>query len=355
MKKRILSLLLVMLLSLTLFACGEKAASTTNEDAKTPDKKTSETSEKDMETEIVEKETSYNFERTFEVTDTTVTFEDGTGEVITLNKNPKKVVGFVNSYLGLWDLAGGDIIGRIDSEKNLPEAFKAAEVVGSMSTPNIEKLLSVEPDLVIIGSKYSKQMDMVDVLNANEIPYFAIEYTGFADYKYNMAVMCALTGREDLYTENVLAIENEISDVVSKIEEKEKPSVLLLFNTTKKTSVRLPNSMVGEMLETLNTNNVAENAQVSNESTTIFSLEKIVETDPDFIFYQTMGNHDKVIKRMEDELLTHPVWKDLKAVKNGNVFELPKDLYTYKPNKRYGEAYLKLAQMLYPDVFPITE
>ena len=68
-----------------------------------------------------------------------------------------------------------------------------------------------------------------------------------------------------------------------------------------------------------------------------------------------MGDHEDVLKRMDNELLSHPVWKELKAVKEGRIFELPKDLYTYKPNKRYGEAYLKLAEMLYPEIFPVAE
>ncbi|NMB09003.1 MAG: ABC transporter substrate-binding protein [Tissierellia bacterium] len=48
---------------------------------------------------------------------------------------------------------------------------------------------------------------------------------------------------------------------------------------------------------------------------------------------------------------SNPAWSTLSAVKNDRYIILPKDLYMFKPNHRYAEAYEGLAKILYPEVF----
>ena len=125
---------------------------------------------------------------------------------------------------------------------------------------------------------------------------------------------------------------------------------MLLFGSSKGISVRGSNSTVGQMLKDLNTVNISDIINDSADSKT-FSIEKIIEEDPDFIFVQTMGKIEKVEERLKKDVESNSAWSSLKAVKNDRYIILPKDLYLYKPNDRYGEAYEGLAKMLYPDVF----
>ena len=77
-------------------------------------------------------------------------------------------------------------------------------------------------------------------------------------------------------------------------------------------------------------------------------LEAIIAENPDFIFFSTMGNEEKVREYMDGELLGE-VWQSLDAVKKGNYAYLPKEMFQYKPNRRFGEAYRYLAELLYED------
>ena len=43
-------------------------------------------------------------------------------------------------------------------------------------------------------------------------------------------------------------------------------------------------------------------------------------------------------------------WKDLTAVRQGNYTFLQKDLFHFKPNARWAEAYELLAKLLYPEL-----
>ena len=51
---------------------------------------------------------------------------------------------------------------------------------------------------------------------------------------------------------------------------------------------------------------------------------------------------------LEKTLLSNPAWGGLRAVQEGRFHTLEHSLYNLKPNARWGEAYEKLADILYP-------
>jgi iron complex transport system substrate-binding protein len=80
-------------------------------------------------------------------------------------------------------------------------------------------------------------------------------------------------------------------------------------------------------------------------------MEVIIQEDPDFIFVITMGDSEKALQNLKEGIETNPAWKDLSAVKNNRYIVLPKELFHYKPNARWGESYEYVAKILYPDKF----
>ena len=90
--------------------------------------------------------------------------------------------------------------------------------------------------------------------------------------------------------------------------------------------------------------NIADNGTLLDD----LSLEVIVKSDPDFIFVTFMGaDEEKAHKVLDDTLLSNPAWSELSAVKNGRFVILPKQLFHYRPNAKWGEAYQQLADILF--------
>ena len=100
------------------------------------------------------------------------------------------------------------------------------------------------------------------------------------------------------------------------------------------------------MLEELGTCNIADNAPVLLDG---LSLEEILKEDPDYIFISTMGKEEAARAYM-DSVLADSAWQALSAVQEGRVNYLPKDLFQFKPNARWDEAYEYLAEILYPEL-----
>ena len=78
-------------------------------------------------------------------------------------------------------------------------------------------------------------------------------------------------------------------------------------------------------------------------------LESILAADPDYIFVVLQGSDaTDAQETLEKTLLSNPAWGSLRAVQEGRFHTLEHSLYNLKPNARWGEAYEKLADILYP-------
>ena len=336
-KSKILVLLLAIVMTLTDFtACGNKEADNTTEGEKKV--------EEESKTDVVE---DYGVV----IDEDTVTFTDARDKEVTIKKNPKRVVCLFNSYMDIWYKCGGEVIGRIESAKEKPvEGSEDAEIVGINGEPSLEKIMSLEPDLVIGAANMKTQLKVCEMLEESDIDVILLHNEMKEEYFKTVRIFSALTDRDDLYEKYEGEVRADIDAIVDKVSSDEHPKVLLLFGSSKGISVRGSNSTVGQMLKDLNTVNISDIINDSADSKT-FSMEKIIEEDPDFIFVQTMGKIEKVEERLKKDVESNSAWSSLKAVKNDRYIILPKDLYLYKPNDRYGEAYEGLAKMLYPDVF----
>lgn len=287
------------------------------------------------------------------ITDDKVSFIDGRGEEVTLNKKPERVVVLYNSYLEVWMQNGGNIVGRLEDgagQEPIP-GVENATIIGALGSISLEKVLEVNPDLIILNSGQKSQMELVPAIEENKIPFIAIDYVGKEDYLRLVRLFTALNDREDLYMENGVNVKDEIDYYIEKSPKDKNLKVLLMMASAKSVTARTSDSYVGEMLKDLNTLNIADtsNDALSDKN---FSIEKILEEDPDFIFVQTTGiDLEKVRERMKEDVESNPAWSSLSAVKNDRYIILPKDLYMFKANDRYGEAYKGLAEILYPEVF----
>lgn len=280
-----------------------------------------------------------------------VAVADGLGKTVVLKKNPQRVVCLYTSYLDLWDLAGGTVVGRVDSKENVPESAKAVETVGSYVKPNLEAILALQPDLILLSSGVNGQVDLIPMFEKNNIPYLALDYTNFDDYLNMLKIYTDLTGKEELYQSKGFEVKEKVDAIIARVPKDKKPSVLLLLGSAKNVSARLPDSTVGDMLQDLGAINIAYDASLKAEEMEVFSMEKVIENNPDFIFVQTMGDVAESTSRIKKDVEDNPAWGYLTAVKEGRYIYLPKDLFLFKANERYAEAYEQLARLLYPETF----
>ena len=279
------------------------------------------------------------------------TFTDDTGTSVTVQKNPKQVVSLLGSYAETWLLAGGTLAGTTDDavserELTLPES---TEIIGTVKEPNLEKVLALSPDFVILSADLEAHQDAAAVLRQAGIPCALFEVEHFADYLDMLKICTDLTGRTDLYEKNGTDVQKKIEEVKSKIPEAgEQPTILFLRAMSTTAKAKADDNMVCEMLREMGTQNIAESETSLLEE---LSMEVILQKDPDYIFVTTMGDSEKALDALKEGIQSNPAWGSLSAVQNDRYIVLPKDLFHYKPNARWGESYEYLAKILYPEAF----
>lgn len=286
------------------------------------------------------------------INEETVSLIDGRGEEVNIKKEPKKTVVLFASFTDIWINHGGELIGMVEqSEGYVIPGTENVPTVGKQGSFSLEEILALQPELVVLSANTKSQMELVPSLEENNIQVLILDYKFKEDYFKIAKVFSAVNNKLDLYKQEAKVVKDETQAIIDRAPKENNPKILVIFATTKAISARTTDTTIGEMFNDLNAINIADssNDMLSDKN---FSMEKILEEDPDFIFVQTMGSDvEGIQERLKMDAESNPAWSSLSAVKNNKYLVLPKDLYTYKANDRYAEAYEELAKILYPEEF----
>lgn len=273
-------------------------------------------------------------------------FTDSLGREVTVDSYEKTAVAS-GSLAEIWQLAGGELYGVTSDaftghDLGLSEEVK---VYGGVKNPSAESMIADGVDLVILSEAISGHVKLEETLESTGITAAYFDVENFDDYLSMLKICTEITGCSELYKQNGEAVQSEVEAAIKKAEGQPHPSVLLLRSYSTGIKAKGSDNMTGQMLADLGCVNIADSDSSLLEE---LSLEAIVLADPDFVFITTMGEDEEAaVAQYESTLASNPAWQELTAVKNGRVHILPKDLYHYKPNARWGEAYENLEEILY--------
>ena len=279
-------------------------------------------------------------------------FTDDLGYEVNI-KSAECVVACMGSFANIWELAGGSLVGVTDDaieEYGLDPTD--VQLVGSFTSPNLELIIALEPDFVIMtGASTGKdgtasQVGLREGLKASgiEVAYFNV--TTFDDYLRMLEVCCEITGQSGLYELNGSSVQKQINDIRAAVPRTgQAPTVLLMTTYSGGTRVQNSSTMTGAMLAELGAINLADEYESLLRD---FSLESVIELNPDFILVVPMGNDSEAaMKNLEAATAANPAWAGLDAVKSGRYITLDIRLFFYKPNADWGNSYQTLFDILY--------
>lgn len=285
-----------------------------------------------------------------ETLEETVTFTDDLDREITVAK-PSRVAALIGSFADVWCLAGGrdTLVAAADDswtqfDLDLPETV---ESLGAVKEPNVELLLAAEPDFVLGSTKTAADLELLDLLEQSGIPVAYFDIRSFEDYLRMLDICTQLTGCPERYTQYGTEVQAQVEQAVAR-QDGSAPRVLYVRASGSSCKVKnSQGSVLGEMLAAMGCVNIADSETGLLEN---LSMETILAEDPDHIFVVLQGSDTKKVEQtLEQSLLSNPAWDELTAVREGRYHVMDQRLYNVKPNARWGEAYEKLADILYPE------
>lgn len=273
------------------------------------------------------------------------TFTDSLGRTVEVYSYEKTAV-ISGSLAEIWQLAGGELYGVTDDAYDGHDLTLSDDVhnYGNVQNPSVESIIADGVDLVILSGTIANHVKLAGLFDSAGITAAYFDVTDFEDYLSVLKICTQITDRDDLYIENGENIRAQVEAAIQSAEGHDAPDILLMRALSTEMKPKGSDTMTGQMLADLGCINIADSDTLLLEE---LSLEAIVRADPDFVFITTIGDSAAGIAQYEAELASNPAWQGLSAVKNGNVYILPQELYHYKPNDRWGEAYENLVEILY--------
>ncbi len=276
-----------------------------------------------------------------------IRYRQPNGLEVTLPKHPKRVVIGYGSLVPVWYCAGGTAIAipDIHSKTALPPEARSLPSVGFFSSLNIEKILELKPELVVLMGKIGSHVRLRELLATMKIPAFTVKYDNYRDFEALLDLFCRLNNTDPERCEAARTVTEGVNRIIARIRGLPSPRFCTVFAQAAGFRAETDLANTSCMLSMLGGKNTVP---PSGGLRTGFSIEQLLLDNPDVIFVVMMGNTQTLEEKFRKEIMSQPAWKKLRADQTGRVHFLPSNLYLYLAGPRFPEAFLHLAQLLYP-------
>jgi len=257
--------------------------------------------------------------------------KDGDLRIVSLAPNITEML-FV---LGVQDC----LVGRTDC-CDYPPAAKKIESVGGLGIANIEKLLSLKPDLLITPNKPEKEIDKL--LSRAGIRLLVVQAPNVQGMLDELLEIGQAVGKAELAKTVIAEMQAEL-DIVAQLykgtDYDKLPRVFIEISNDPLITIG-GRSFINDVVARSGGVNVA--AEVS-ESYPCINPEKVIEWDPDVIIPCYMGNKEKIAEQISGRI----GWEGISAIRSGQIYsDFPGDLIL-RGGPRLIEGIKILAQNLH--------
>jgi iron complex transport system substrate-binding protein len=256
-----------------------------------------------------------------------ITVTDDAGRTVTIAQTPNRIVSLAPSITeDLYALGLGDKVVGTTTYCNYPPAANNTTKVGGFSTPNMEKIVSLKPDIVFVGGLNNETT--ISALDSYGIPAVVIDPKTLTDILDDLSLIGKITGT----TGNSSALVANLTQRLNKSNAKSNATqtrvlYLVWYDPVKSAGA---DTFEGDIIARAGGINVAKLANVNGYGT--MSKESIVALNPTVIIANSAMTSTVVEQVKSDPALT-----TVDAIKNGKVFVLNSDVIS-RPGPRAFDA-----------------
>jgi iron complex transport system substrate-binding protein len=258
-------------------------------------------------------------------------------------QSPQRIISIVPSVTEMLFAmgAGPRVVGVGNFDRFPPEATTRTKV-GGLIDPDIERILSLKPDLVVV---YGSQTDLRTQMDRAHIPIFLYEHSGLPDITTTIRALGKRVGRAKESSDLADRIEAEIGDVRRRVMGRPRPRTMLVFGRDPETLRGIYASggvgFLHDMLEAAGGTNVfadvtRQSIQTTSELAVARAPEVILE-----IGVETASSKGRNLA----------AWQSLPsipAVRNKRIYQLTGD-GMMNPGPRISQSVRRVAEVLHPE------
>lgn len=249
----------------------------------------------------------------------------GTTEI---KETPKKVVILTNEGTEALLALGVKPVGAVESWTGDPwydhikDEMEGVTSVGTEGEPSLETIASLEPDL-IIGNKMRHEK-IYEQLSTIAPTVFAEDLRG--DWKKNFELYSKAVNKEEEGKKVIADFDNRIADLKSKLGDQLQKEVSIVRFMAGDVRIYHKDTFSGVILDQLGFAR-PESQNVDDFAEKNVTKERIPAMDGDIIFYFSYETGDGEASKLEEEWVNDPLFKNLNAVKEGNIHKVSDEIW----------------------------
>ena len=261
---------------------------------------------------------------------------------------PRRIISLIPATTEmLFAMGAGDRVAAVSNYDRHPAEVARLPKVGGLLDPDVERVLSLKPDLVIV---YDTQTDLKRQLERANVPIFRYAHRGLPDITETMRALGARVGAKAAADAAAARIEQDLAAVGRRVAGRSRPKTLLVFGREPGTLRRVMASggygFLHDVLQIAGGEDVL--GEMRRQSVDL-STEMILTRAPEVIIELHYGG-DLKPERFDAE---RQVWKALPsvpAVRTNRIYLLDGQEFVV-PGPRIVVAAERFARTLHPEAF----
>lgn len=259
---------------------------------------------------------------------------------VTITQAPKRIISLApNITETLFVLGKGRLLVGRTNYCDYPAAVRQIATVGSLQSPNLEKIVQLRPDLVIASTHFKKAvLTKLEELGIKVVVLYGEE--SFAGVYDTIRQVGRIVNASPKAEQVIVAMRRQVNSVTSRVKDRPKPRVYYVVSFGKTgdyTAGR--NTFIAKMLALAGGANVADDTKGWQ-----YSVEQLVAHNPEIVICSKYFNNKTSLQQATG-------YRDLSAIKAGRLFAIDNNLLD-RQGPRLAEGLVALARIIHPEVFP---
>lgn len=273
------------------------------------------------------------------------TITDDLGRRVTIESVPQRIVSLAPSNTEiLFALGLEDRVVGVTEFDNYPEAAKTKPKVGEFSIVDIEKVVSLQPELILAAEIHSGTV--IPALEKLGLTVLALYPKTLDGVLADITLIGEVTGKEEEATRLVTGLAKRIkaiTDRTSGLTDAERTRILYLTWHDP-----LWTAGSGTILDDLISQAGGKNIAYDLSGHKIIDLETVIQRNPQIIIVMT--GHGEAEDLPYQYVLNEPRFKAITAVMTGRVYKIDADIFG-RTTPRIVDGLEQLAGFIHPELF----
>jgi iron complex transport system substrate-binding protein len=248
---------------------------------------------------------------------------DDAGRTVVLDQPAQKIISLSPHITELIYSAGaGDKLIGIDDYSNYPEAAKSITRIGDANHLDIEKILSLQPDLIVAWGSGQSHDRYIEQLIHLQLTVYISSPEDLDAIPHTVENLGKLAGTYAYAKQQSQKFRDELIDIVN--EYSDRPSVAVFYEIWNQPLFTINGQHVmSKVIENCGGRNVFADLPILSPEV---SIEAVISTNPDVIIASGVvdgsGNGDQRPPWLDDWLQ----WPTINAARNNHLYHIPPDL-----------------------------